>query len=92
MSNSTSQDDPARKMQRKHKLILTRPKEPEFVTAQCVRPTRVKSSAELEEEMMTKIPKFKARPLNKKARSSRVVWTETHPATAYGGGEDNMMG
>ena len=27
---------------------------------------RVKSSAELEEEMMAKIPKFKARPLNKK--------------------------
>lgn len=76
MSNSTSQDDPAGKMQRKHKLILTRPKEPEFVTAQRVRPTRVtaqrvrptrvKSSAELEEEMMAKIPKFKARPLNKK--------------------------
>ncbi|PHT73988.1 hypothetical protein T459_21265 [Capsicum annuum] len=50
----------------KHKLILTRPKEPEFVTAQRVRPTRVKSSAELEEEMMAKIPKFKARPRNKK--------------------------
>ncbi|PHT62856.1 Protein TPX2 [Capsicum annuum] len=66
MSNSTSQDDPAGKMQRKHKLILTRPKEPEFVTAQRVRPTRVKSSAELEEEMMAKIPKFKARPRNKK--------------------------
>ncbi|PHT97104.1 hypothetical protein BC332_33970 [Capsicum chinense] len=67
MSNSTSQDDPAGKIQRKHKLILTKPKEPEFVTAQRVRPTRVKSSAELEEEMMAKIPKFKARPLNKKA-------------------------
>ncbi|XP_049402507.1 protein TPX2-like isoform X2 [Solanum stenotomum] len=66
MSNSTSHDDPAGQMQRKHKLILTRPKEPEFVTAQRVRPTRVKSSAELEEEMMAKIPKFKARPLNKK--------------------------
>ncbi|PHT40284.1 hypothetical protein CQW23_19138 [Capsicum baccatum] len=59
-------DDPAGKMQRKHKLILTKPKEPEFVTAQRVRPTTVKSSAELEEEMMAKIPKFKARPLNKK--------------------------
>ncbi|WMV49031.1 hypothetical protein MTR67_042416 [Solanum verrucosum] len=66
MSSSTSHDDPAGQMQRKHKLILTRPKEPEFVTAQRVRPTRVKSSAELEEEMMAKIPKFKARPLNKK--------------------------
>ncbi|KAJ8534567.1 hypothetical protein K7X08_016295 [Anisodus acutangulus] len=66
MSSSTSHDDPAGAMQKKHKLILTRPKEPEFVTAQRVRPTRVKSSAELEEEMMAKIPKFKARPLNKK--------------------------
>ncbi|XP_055809303.1 protein TPX2-like isoform X2 [Solanum dulcamara] len=65
MSSFTSHDDPAGQMQR-HKLILTRPKEPEFVTAQRVRPTRVKSSAELEEEMMAKIPKFKARPLNKK--------------------------
>ncbi|KAJ8527827.1 hypothetical protein K7X08_015278 [Anisodus acutangulus] len=58
MSNSTSN--------RKPKLTLTRPKEPEFVTAQRVRPTRVKSSAELEEEMLAKIPKFKARPINKK--------------------------
>lgn len=53
-------------MQRKPKLTLTRPKEPEFETAQRVRPTRVKSSAELEEEMMAKIPKFKAHPVNKK--------------------------
>ncbi|KAE8679962.1 Protein TPX2 [Hibiscus syriacus] len=47
-------------------LKLTRPKEPEFETAQRMRPVRVKSTAELEEEMMAKIPKFKARPLNKK--------------------------
>ncbi|KAL4311054.1 hypothetical protein GQ457_01G000280 [Hibiscus cannabinus] len=47
-------------------LKLTRPKEPEFETAQRTRPFRVKSAAELEEEMMAKIPKFKARPLNKK--------------------------
>ncbi|KAK8527741.1 hypothetical protein V6N13_085551 [Hibiscus sabdariffa] len=47
-------------------LKLTRPKEPEFETAQRVRPITVKSTAELEEEMMAKIPKFKARPLNKK--------------------------
>ncbi|KAK4342332.1 hypothetical protein RND71_038148 [Anisodus tanguticus] len=58
MSSSTSH--------RKPKLTLTAPKEPEFETAQRVRPTIVKSSAELEEEMMAKIPKFKARPLNKK--------------------------
>ncbi|KAL4271682.1 hypothetical protein GQ457_13G006360 [Hibiscus cannabinus] len=47
-------------------LKLTRPIEPEFETAQRMRPVRVKSAAELEEEMMAKIPKFKARPLNKK--------------------------
>ncbi|GLT86859.1 hypothetical protein SLE2022_049730 [Rubroshorea leprosula] len=50
----------------KPNLTLTRPKEPEFETAQRVRSVRVKSTAELEEEMMAKIPKFKARPLNKK--------------------------
>ncbi|CAN4104991.1 unnamed protein product [Withania somnifera] len=58
-SSSTSHRKP-------NKLTLTAPKEPEFVTAQRVRPTTVKSSAELEEEMMAKIPKFKARPLPKK--------------------------
>ncbi|XWS68676.1 hypothetical protein CRYUN_Cryun04dG0111300 [Craigia yunnanensis] len=47
-------------------LKLTRPKEPEFETAQRVRSVRVKSTAELEEEMMAKVPKFKAKPLNKK--------------------------
>ncbi|GMJ09881.1 targeting protein for XKLP2 [Hibiscus trionum] len=47
-------------------LKLTRPKEPELETAQRTRSVRVKSTAELEEEMMAKIPKFKARPLNKK--------------------------
>ncbi|KAJ7948337.1 protein TPX2 [Quillaja saponaria] len=50
----------------KPKLTLTRPKEPEFETSQRARSVRVKSTAELEEEMMAKIPKFKARPLNKK--------------------------
>ncbi|KAH7533384.1 hypothetical protein FEM48_Zijuj04G0125100 [Ziziphus jujuba var. spinosa] len=50
----------------KPKLSLTRPKEPEFETSQRIRSVKVKSTAELEEEMMAKIPKFKARPLNKK--------------------------
>ncbi|KAL6218319.1 hypothetical protein ACLB2K_011533 [Fragaria x ananassa] len=50
----------------KPKLTLTRPKEPEFETSQRVRSVRVKSTAELEEEVMAKIPKFKARPVNKK--------------------------
>lgn len=53
-------------VRRKPKLTLTRPKEPELETAQRYRPVKLKSSAELEEEMMAKIPKFKARPLNKK--------------------------
>ncbi|CAH8251063.1 unnamed protein product [Arabidopsis lyrata] len=52
--------------QNRPKLTLTRPKEPEFVTSQRARPLNVKSSAELEEEMLAKIPKFKARPVNKK--------------------------
>jgi len=60
------QDGPASVIQRKPKLTLTRPKEPEFETAQRVRSVKIKSSAEIEEEMMAKIPKFKARPLNKK--------------------------
>ncbi|KAK7263681.1 hypothetical protein RJT34_31275 [Clitoria ternatea] len=58
----------------KPKLTLTRPKEPEFETTQRVRAARVKSSAELEEEMMAKMPKFKARPLNKK-----ILQTSTLP-------------
>ncbi|XP_019175116.1 PREDICTED: protein TPX2-like [Ipomoea nil] len=45
---------------------MTRPKEPELETAQRYRPVKLKSSAELEEEMMAKFPKFKVRPLNKK--------------------------
>ncbi|KAJ4975961.1 hypothetical protein NE237_001067 [Protea cynaroides] len=64
--NSISHDSCASIAQRKPKLTLTRPKEPEFETANRLRPFRVKSTAELEEEMMAKIPKFKARPLNKK--------------------------
>lgn len=53
-------------IQSKPKLTLTKPKSPEFETNQRVRPARVKSAAELEEEMMAKMPKFKARTLNKK--------------------------
>ncbi|KAL2483336.1 Protein TPX2 [Forsythia ovata] len=64
--SSLSQNNAAGAMQRKPKLTLTRPKEPEFETSQRVRPVKIKSSAELEEEMMAIIPKFKARPLNKK--------------------------
>ncbi|KAJ6908716.1 hypothetical protein NC651_018944 [Populus alba x Populus x berolinensis] len=61
-----SHDGPASVIKRKPKLTLTRPKEPEFETAQRVRSVKIKSTAEIEEEMMAKIPKFKARPLNKK--------------------------
>ncbi|KAB5515790.1 hypothetical protein DKX38_026438 [Salix brachista] len=66
LNNSISHDGPSSVIQRKPKLTLTRPKEPEFYTAQRVRSVHIKSSAEIEEEMMAKIPKFKARPLNKK--------------------------
>ncbi|KAF8370193.1 hypothetical protein HHK36_031770 [Tetracentron sinense] len=66
ISHTRHGDDAASVIQRKPRLTLTRPKEPEFETAHRVRSVRVKSSAELEEEMMAKIPKFKARPVNKK--------------------------
>ncbi|KAM3288486.1 hypothetical protein P3S67_021916 [Capsicum chacoense] len=60
MSNSTA-------LQRKNKPILTRPKQPEFATAKRVR------SAEVEKEELEKVPKFKARPLNKKIFESKGV-------------------
>lgn len=49
------------------KLTLTRLKSPEFETNQRVCPARVKSAPELEEDMMAKMPKFKAWRLNKQA-------------------------
>lgn len=58
------QEDAA--LQGRPKLMLTRPKEPQFQTSHRVRAVKVKSSAELEEEMLAKIPKFRARPFNKK--------------------------
>ncbi|MCL7043533.1 hypothetical protein MKW94_002040, partial [Papaver nudicaule] len=65
-NSSVSHDDAASLLQKKSKLTLTRPMGPEFETANRVRSYKVKSSAELEEEMMANIPKFKARPVNKK--------------------------
>uniref|UniRef100_A0A0E0DMK0 TPX2 central domain-containing protein n=1 Tax=Oryza meridionalis TaxID=40149 RepID=A0A0E0DMK0_9ORYZ len=47
-------------------LMLTKPKEVEFQTSHRVRAVRVKSYAELEEEMLANIPKFRAQPFNKK--------------------------
>ncbi|RZC65330.1 hypothetical protein C5167_009021 [Papaver somniferum] len=65
-NSSVSHDDAASLLQKKPKLTLTRPMGPDFETANRVRSYKVKNSAELEEEMMAKIPKFKARPVNKK--------------------------
>ncbi|KAK9131846.1 hypothetical protein Scep_011374 [Stephania cephalantha] len=65
-NSSASHADGASIIQRRPKLTLTRPKEPDFETTHRARPIKVKSSAELEEEMMASIPKFKARPINKK--------------------------
>lgn len=85
ISNST-QDNPTESAWRKPQLTITRPKEPKFKTAQRVRPTTVKSSAELEEEMMAKLPQFKARPVNKKVpHNTHSIWqlimeTQTLPA------------
>ncbi|CAB4273463.1 unnamed protein product [Prunus armeniaca] len=52
--------------QMKPKLTLTRLKEPEFETFQRVQLVRVKSTNELEEEIMAEIPKLKARPRQKR--------------------------
>ncbi|RWW47509.1 hypothetical protein BHE74_00046508 [Ensete ventricosum] len=64
--------DTASVVHRRSKLTLTRPKDPELETAHRVRAVRIKSSAELEEEMLAKIPKFKARPLNKKIKEKEL--------------------
>ncbi|XXG41245.1 hypothetical protein AAC387_Pa01g1752 [Persea americana] len=61
-----SHDDASSMMQGKQRLTLTRPQEPQFETALRARPVKVKSTAELEEEMLANQPKFKARPLNRK--------------------------
>uniref|UniRef100_A0A804MR82 TPX2 central domain-containing protein n=1 Tax=Zea mays TaxID=4577 RepID=A0A804MR82_MAIZE len=59
------EDAASQRSLRRPKLMLTRPKEPDFQTSQRVRTVKVKSSAEIEEEMLAKIPKFRARPFNK---------------------------
>ena len=59
------EDAASQRSLRKRKIMLTRPKEPDFQTSQRVRAVKVKSSAEIEEEMLAKIPKFRARPFNK---------------------------
>ncbi|CAB4273464.1 unnamed protein product [Prunus armeniaca] len=51
----------------KPKLTLARLKEPEFETSQRVRSVRVKSTDELEEEIMAKFSKLKARPRHKRS-------------------------
>lgn len=66
MSSSLTHIGAASVTRRKPKLTLTRPREPEFETSQRARSVRIKSSTTLDEEMTDKIPKFKARPLNKK--------------------------
>ncbi|KAK3125092.1 hypothetical protein QOZ80_7BG0599870 [Eleusine coracana subsp. coracana] len=70
--HSRSHEDTSATLQNRPQLMLTRPKEPEFQTAHRVRAVRVKSSAELEEEMLAKIPKFRARPFNKKIAEAPV--------------------
>ncbi|XP_030546298.1 protein TPX2 isoform X8 [Rhodamnia argentea] len=53
------------------KFHLTEPKTPLLQTSLRARPPRVKSSFELEQEELEKVPKFKARPLNKKIFESK---------------------
>ncbi|KAK9150192.1 hypothetical protein Syun_008501 [Stephania yunnanensis] len=54
-NSSVSHADGASIIQRRPKLTLTRPKEPDFETTHRARPIKVKSSAELEEEMMANL-------------------------------------
>lgn len=70
-------------VQMKTRLTLTRPKDPELETAQRVRSIRVKSTAELEEEMMAKIPKFRARPLNKKVKFDCIMMNVNRMRRSY---------
>ncbi|KAG0573519.1 hypothetical protein KC19_VG184500 [Ceratodon purpureus] len=53
----------AKEHEQDKELKLTQAKSPAFETSERARPPRVKSAAELEEEMLAKIPKFKACPL-----------------------------
>ncbi|KAH7428885.1 hypothetical protein KP509_09G021700 [Ceratopteris richardii] len=53
-------------MPRKRNLKLTHPKEPMLGTSLRTRPLTVKSFIEQEEELLANLPKFKARPLNKR--------------------------
>ena len=55
-----------KKQQSSWKHHITEPKTPLLQTSLRARPPKVKSSLELEQEELEKIPKFKARPLNKK--------------------------
>ncbi|MQM19388.1 hypothetical protein Taro_052392 [Colocasia esculenta] len=67
ISQNRSHEDAQSIIQRRPKVLtLTRPKEPELTTGHRVRAVRIKNSEELEAEMLAKIPKFKARPVNKK--------------------------
>lgn len=52
-------------------VVLTEPRPPHLETALCARPPKVKSLEELDQEELQKIPKFKARPLNKKIFCSK---------------------
>ncbi|KAL2621963.1 hypothetical protein R1flu_002168 [Riccia fluitans] len=66
--------------QEKRKLKLTKPKTPEFETSHRTRQIKVKSTAELEEEMLAKVPKFKARPAPKKILEPQPPPTVQKPA------------
>nr|XP_024400115.1 protein TPX2-like isoform X2 [Physcomitrium patens] len=59
----------------KGKPKLTVAKSPAFGTSQRIRPPKVKSAAELEEEMLARMPKFKARPVPKKILEAPVLPT-----------------
>lgn len=53
---------------------LTAPKPPVLQTMLRARPTKAKTTAEIEQEELEKAPKFKAKPLNKKVLTTSYIY------------------
>ncbi|KAL1345912.1 protein TPX2 isoform X3 [Arachis hypogaea] len=63
------------------KQMKPRPKEPGFKTDQAVASASVRSTTDLDPEMVPRMPKFKAQPLNKKENPWKPVLTEPKTPT-----------
>ncbi|XP_057731814.1 protein TPX2-like isoform X1 [Arachis stenosperma] len=63
------------------KQMKPRPKDPGFKTDQAVASASVRSTTDLDQEMVPRMPKFKAQPLNKKENPWKPVLTEPKTPT-----------